>query len=86
MEPLATRGAVVRLLRHRRQHGWTCPQLTTFFCSTDQGVQHVCTSFFFCKKAWMRVRRTTDRDLESQPHEKVQICNCRKVVRTFFLN
>ena len=33
------------LVEDCRQHGWMCPQLP-LFCSWDQGVQHVCTSFF----------------------------------------
>ena len=39
------RRAVVRLHRHRRQHGCTCPQLSTFFEGADQGVHDVCASF-----------------------------------------
>ena len=39
------RRAVVRLRGYRRQHGWTCPQLTTLFCSADQGARHMCALF-----------------------------------------
>ena len=42
----------------RRAH--SCP----FFCSTDQGVQHVCTSFFH-ERARICARRTTHHDLAS---------------------
>ena len=47
-DPSATAmgGAVVPLHTHRRQHGWTCPQLSTFFCSTDQGVKTRVYNFF----------------------------------------
>ena len=42
------------------------PTAPLFFCSTDQGVQHVCTSFFFFnEKAWICARSTTDEDLAS---------------------
>ena len=44
-----------------------------FAVRTDQGVQHptrVCKRYFH-ENAWICARRTTDRDLESQRHEKV---------------
>ena len=47
------------------------------FCSTDQGVQHVCASYF-CSKALICARRTTDCDLESQRNEKVNSLRCAR--------
>ena len=34
-----------------------------FFCSADQGVQHMCASF--CANAWLCACQATDRDLDS---------------------
>ena len=59
--------AVDRLHRHRRQHGWTCPQLHFLFLQYTR----VYKFFFFFGDAWICARRRTDRDLESQRHEKV---------------
>ena len=44
VEPTAIGGAVVRLWRHRRQHGWTCPQVTTFSVRTKES--NTCVHFF----------------------------------------
>ena len=48
-----------------------------FFRSTDQGVPHVCASFPH-ENGWMCARPTTDRDLESQRHEKVNASICAR--------
>ena len=64
------------LRKRRRQHWWTCPQLP-FFCSTDQGVQHVCTRFLH-EHAWNCARQTTDRGLESQRHGMVNARTCAR--------
>ena len=52
------RRAVDRLHRYWRA---TAP----LFCGADQGVQHVCISFFSQMNAWICERPTTDRDLAS---------------------
>ena len=44
------RRAVVRLHRRRRQHGWTCAQLSIFVAQTDQETQYVCASLFSARK------------------------------------
>ena len=60
------RRAVVRLHRRRRQHGWTCAQLSIFAAQTDQEAQYVCASLFSArKKVSICARPTTDRDLGS---------------------
>ena len=55
------RRAVDRLWRRWRQHGWTCPQLTTFFPRRTKDA-----------------RPTTDGDLETQRHEKVNAWICTR--------
>ena len=69
------RRAVDRLCRHRRQHGWTCPQLHTFFAVRTKA-SNTCVQVSFYKDAWICARRTTDRDFESQRHEKANAWIC----------
>ena len=48
-------GVVVRLQRHERQHGWTCPQPPGAECGGDQGDSAGAVSasaFFFLLTAW----------------------------------
>ena len=66
------------------------------FCGTDQGVQHVFTSFLQ-ENAWICARQTTDRDLVSVIPDKterkkkgekkiMQICNHCIFSRAYFLD
>ena len=56
-------GSLTRLARQSAGKS-KFPQLSTFVCSTNQGVQHVCTSFSH-EKLWICARPTTDHDLVS---------------------
>ena len=62
------------------------PTAPHFFCSTDQGVQHVCASFHH-DDAWICARQTTDRDLVSVIQERKKNRKkeeCKSVTSVFF--
>ena len=58
---IQTSAAVDRLWRHRRQHGWTCPQPACFLC----GPRSPTRVQVFVANARIYAQRATDRDLES---------------------
>ena len=76
------RRAVDRLRRYRRQHRWTCPQLRHFFVVRTKE-SNTCVHVFLREIAWIRARPTTDRDLESQRHEKVHAWPCARLSGSF---
>ena len=75
VELTATGGAVVRLHRHRRQHGWTCPQLPTFLLESN-----TCVQFFCTRKLGYALDEQPTVFFESRRHEKRNAWICARLL------